>query len=106
MGYKFYSSKCQVLHITKLKTPIPSKYFLHNTEGEKMSFGVSPVNYSDSEPESVSAPNTDLSWGKRIDNITKKANQTLGFVKRNTKVHNQDLKSTAYKTLIQLCAPA
>ena len=30
----------------------------------------------------------------------KKANQTLGFLKRNIKVHKLDLKSTAYKTLV------
>ena len=48
-------------------------------------------------------PNTlrPLNWGTDIDNITKKANQTLGFLKRNIKVHNQDLKPTAYKTLIR-----
>ena len=28
-------------------------------------------------------------------------NQTLGFLKRNIKVRNQDLKSTAYKTLVR-----
>ena len=43
----------------------------------------------------------DLRWGKHIDVITKKANQTLGFLRRNIKVHNQDLKSTAYKTLVR-----
>ena len=26
----FNPAKCQVLHVTRLKTPIPSKYFLHN----------------------------------------------------------------------------
>ena len=31
----------------------------------------------------------------------KKANQTLGFIKRNIQVHNKDLKSTAYKTLVR-----
>ena len=30
-----------------------------------------------------------------------KANQTLGFLKRNIRVHNKDLKSTAYKTLVR-----
>ena len=29
------------------------------------------------------------------------SNQTLGFLKSNIKVHNQDLKSTAYKTLMR-----
>ena len=37
-----------------------------------------------------------------VNNISKTANQTLGFLKRNIKVHKQDLKSTAYKTL---CTP-
>ena len=35
-----------------------------------------------------------------IDSVSKKANQTLGFLKRNIKVHNKDLKSTAYTTLV------
>ena len=158
----FHPLKCQVLHVTRLKTPIPSKYFLHNTELESVSaakyLGVTKFDY--------------LNWGTHIDNITKKANQTLGlgvcycsmfcctllyvhssiaiilmgkrelvallylsswclvmvewlflavpwgclpfvivvfpdhthllfFLKRNIKLHNQDLKSTAYKTLLR-----
>ena len=43
----------------------------------------------------------DLSWSNHINTITKKANQTLGFIKRNIRVHNKDLKSTAYKTLVR-----
>ena len=43
----------------------------------------------------------DLSWSPHIDNTTKKANQTLGFLKRNIRVHNKDLKSVAYKTLVR-----
>ena len=43
----------------------------------------------------------DLSWPPHIDNTTKKANQTLGFLKRNQRVHNKDLKSVAYKTLVR-----
>ena len=31
----------------------------------------------------------------------KKANQTLGFLKRTINVHNKDLKSLAYKTLVR-----
>ena len=41
----------------------------------------------------------DLSWSPHIDYISKKANQTLGFLKRNIKVHNKDLKSKAYSIL-------
>ena len=43
----------------------------------------------------------DLSWPPHIDNTTKKANQTLGFLKRNLRIHNKDLKSVAYKTLVR-----
>ena len=42
-----------------------------------------------------------LSWIPNIDSVAKKANQTLGFLKRNIKVHNKDLKSTAYTTLVR-----
>ena len=41
-----------------------------------------------------------LSWTPHIDSVSKKANQTLGFLKRNIKVYNKDLKSTAYTTLM------
>ena len=36
-----------------------------------------------------------LSWSPRIDLVSKKANKTLGFFKRNIKVHNKDIKYTA-----------
>ena len=42
-----------------------------------------------------------ISWTPDIDSVSKKANQTLGFLKRNIKVHNKDLKSTAYTTLVR-----
>ena len=34
-------------------------------------------------------------------NSRKKPLQTLGFLKRNIRVHNKDLKSVAYKTLVR-----
>ena len=40
----------------------------------------------------------DLTRITHIDNITKKANQPLGFLKRNIRVYFKDLKSVAYKT--------
>ena len=43
----------------------------------------------------------DLKWSEHISNITKKTNQTLGFLKRKILVHNKDLKSTAYKTFVR-----
>ena len=85
----FNPSKCQVLHVTK--TPIETKYFLHDT----MLDSVSSAKY-----HGVTILD-DLSWSTHIDNITKSANQTLGFLKRNIRVHNKDLKSVVYKTLVR-----
>ena len=62
-----YPSKCQVSHVTRLKTPIPSKYFLHNTELES----VSAAKYQ------WVTIFEGRRWGKHIDNVNKKANQTL-----------------------------
>ena len=66
------------------------KYFLHDTMLDSVSSAkYLGVTISD-----------DLSWSTHIDNITKSANQTLGFLKRNIRIHNKDLKSVAYKTLV------
>ena len=88
---QFNPSKCQVLHITRKVKPLNTKYILHNVELEGAStekyLGVIIVD--------------DLSWSPHIDNTTKKANQTLGFLKRNIRVHNKDLKTATYKTLVR-----
>ena len=43
----------------------------------------------------------DLSWSTHIVYIPSCANQTLGFLKRNIRVHNKDLKSVAYKIRVR-----
>ena len=87
----FNPSKCQVLHITRAKCPIQTRYILHGTVLESVpSAKYLGVTISDN-----------LSWTPHIDSVSKKANQTLGFLKRNIKVHNKDLKSTAYTTLVR-----
>ena len=87
----FNPSKCQVHHIIHLKTPTETKYFLYDTMLDSVSsakyLGVTILD--------------DLSWSTRIDNTTTSANQTLGFLKRNIQVHNKELKSVAYKTLVR-----
>ena len=87
----FNPSKCQVIHVTRRKTPLQTKYHLHGCVLESVpSAKILGVTISE-----------DLKWSEHINNITKKANQTLGFLKRNIRVHNKDLKSTAYKTLVR-----
>ena len=90
LDMQFNPFKCQVLHITRKVKPLNTKYILHNVELDSASaakyLGVTIAD--------------DLSWSPHIDNTTKKANQTLGFLKR-IRVHNKDMKSVAYKTFVR-----
>ena len=87
---KFNPSKCQVLHITRLKHPLNTQYSLHGqvleaTDTAKY-LGVSIAK--------------DLSWNDHISSITAKANRTLGFVKRNVRTNTEKVKELAYKALV------
>ena len=73
-----------------------------------MTPGLRPPFPPNTSLESVSAAkypkvtiSDDLSWGTHIAKITKKANQSLGFLKEEYQTTKQELKSTAYKTLIR-----
>ena len=68
-----------------------TRYILHETVLEQ-----SPL-----QKNLVLTISDNLSWTPHIDSVSKKANQTLGFLERNIKVHNKDLKSTAYTTLVR-----
>ena len=88
---EFNPSKCQVIHVTRRKHPIPSQYFLHNTLLES----VTSAKYL-----GVDISNN-LTWDAHINRSAKKANQTLGFLRRNIKVNSAPLKSMAYQTLVR-----
>ena len=82
---EFNPSKCQVIHITRSKNPIPTQYTLHNCILES----VSSAKYLGVDISS------DLSW---VNRISKNANNTL---RRNIKIHPESLKSYAYKVLVR-----
>ena len=87
----FNPSKCQVIPVTRRKTPFQTKYNLHVCVLESVP-SAKYLGVTISE---------DLKLTDHINDISKKANQTLGFLKRNIRVHNRDLKSTAFKTLVR-----
>ena len=59
--------------MTRSKNPVMSSYLMHNQKLESVDAAkYLGVNIS-----------KDLSWNSHIINITKSANRTLGFVKRN-----------------------
>ena len=88
---EFNPSKCQVINITRQKTVKDTSYFLHKIKLES----VPSAKYLGVDITK------DLSWNTHINRITNKANQTLGFLRRNIKVHSTQLKSVAYKTLVR-----
>ena len=42
-----------------------------------------------------------LKWDSHINNITSKANKTLGFLRRNTNISTTKVKEHAYKSLVR-----
>ena len=71
--------------------PIPTQYILYNCILES----VSSAKYLGIDNSS------DLLWDTHINRISKKANNKLGFLRRNIKIHSESLKSSAYKVLVR-----
>ena len=44
---------------------------------------------------------SDLKWESHINNITTKANKTLGFIRRNINISSTTVKEQAYKSLVR-----
>ena len=83
---QMHSSKCN----TKAKT-ISHTYHLHGHTLEK----------ADSAKYLGITIQNNLKWDKHINTITAKVNQSLGFIKRNLKVHSPTIKEHAFKTLVR-----
>ena len=87
----FHPDKCTVLPVTKKKQPFQHEYILHNHILES----VTSAKYLGVTVQS------NLKWDKHINDITSKGNKTLGFLKRNLKTSNQQVKSQAYQALVR-----
>ncbi len=87
---EFYTDKCKALSISRSKSPIKFEYTLH---GHKLEY-VTNAKYL-----GVTFYNK-LTWDEHISTNTSKTNRTLGFLRRNLQVNNQQLKSQSYKTLV------
>ena len=87
----FHPDKCTVLSVSSKRKPIQHSYILHNHTLE----AVTSSKYLGVTLQS------NLKWDKHIDEITSKANKTLGFLKRNLKTNNQNTKSQAYQALVR-----
>jgi len=88
---EFHSQKCQVIPLTRNKTKIHNKYTLNGHTLEICN----SVKYLGVTITS------DLRWNAHINNIATKANNTLGFLRRNLKVSFPKIKTQAYFSLVR-----
>ena len=88
---EFNIAKCNVLRITRRHTPLIYNYKIH---GHYLD-AVDSARYL-----GVHLSN-DLHWNEHVNNITTKANKTMGFLKRNLRHCHPSTKKQAYKTLVQ-----
>jgi hypothetical protein len=87
----FHPDKCSVLTITNKKNPVKHNYLLHYHTLES----VSSAKYLGITLQS------DLKWTQHTNNIVASANKSLGFLKRNLKTSNTNIKSQAYLSLVR-----
>ena len=88
---EFNPSKCEILSVTRKKSPTAYSYTLHGHT----------LNRVKSTKYLRLTITSDLNWNKQINNITARANQSLGFVKRNVKTRSRDIKTKVYKALVR-----
>ena len=87
---QFNPSKCQVVQVTgsKSKKPINSEY------GQVLET-VTCARYLGVDVSST------LSWNSHIDRVVNNANRTFGYIRRNIKCQNTDVRESAYNTLVR-----
>ena len=87
----FHPDKSNVISITRNKKTIKFNYTLHGHTLDHVTKAKYP---------SVTI-SSDLKWESHINNITKKANNTLDFLKRNLNISSVSMKEQAYKSLVR-----
>ncbi|KAK2568354.1 RNA-directed DNA polymerase from mobile element jockey [Acropora cervicornis] len=87
----FNVSKCKSLSITRKRNPYLHQYTMNGQELESVK----------SHPYLGVELTQSLNWNNHINNITTKANRSLGFIKRNLKRCPEQIKDQAYKSLVR-----
>jgi len=87
----FNPSKCEVIHISKKRHPIKSEYLIH---GQKLV----PVKEGKYLGVTIS---DNLSWKPHVAAATRKANNSLGFLRRNLSSCPPSVKARTYTTLVR-----
>ena len=90
-GMSFHPDKCNVLRVSRAKNPMMFNYSL---KGQNLE-AVNTAKYL-----GIDLSNN-LTWNSHIDRTVKKANNMLGFLRRNLRVSNSDTKAAAYKSIVR-----
>ena len=91
-GMSFNPRKCNILQV-KVNSGDPSSHF-HQLCGEALQ------NVLDAKYLGILI-SSDLSWNKHISDVAKRANYTLGLIRRNLRLCPRDSKTTAYFLLVR-----
>ncbi len=87
----FNPSKCEVIRISRKRNPIKATYHIHGHDLATVKTGkYLGVSISDN-----------LTWNAHIDDKTKKANNTLGFLRRNIARCPKTIKHQCYTSLVR-----
>ncbi|MCG8078976.1 MAG: hypothetical protein JAY75_22405, partial [Candidatus Thiodiazotropha taylori] len=87
---QFNPSKCETIHITRKRNPIRRTYVLH---GHHLTDATSGKYLGVTLHEK-------LLWNRQVDDVSKKANNSLAFLRRNVTSCPKDVKAQCYKTLV------
>lgn len=90
-GMRFNAKKCQIMTVARGRSCLA---YLYSLAGQVLE-GVKEAKYL-----GVSVSN-DLSWSPHVNSVFKRANSTLGFLRRNLRRCPSSLKETAYVTLVR-----
>ena len=88
---EFNPPKCQLLTVTNKRKPISHPYFIHGKELQK----------ADTAKYLGVHLTKNLSWNHHIDVLTKKANSTSAFLRRNIRACPRTTKILCYTTLLR-----
>ena len=88
---KFHPETCNVLTISKKRSPSKYNYTLHGHILE----------HDTSANHLGCTISSDLKWGKHISTICSKANNIISFLKRNINISNKSIKEKAYVSLVR-----
>ena len=87
----FNPDKCELIRISNKRKTINATYHIHNVQLKQ----TKRAKYL-----GLTFSNT-LSWNAHIDTITKKANNTTAFLRRNLSKCPKNIKDTCYKTFVR-----